>query len=364
MAEHLEEGVLTEGPEDPAIAQEGDHTIRGRLVLTAASSEESVEQGEEVPLLDVNPLSLQWREDIQALRLGGLGALLMSHLELALLAAGLVLSAVSCCGCVGALRENACLLRAYSLALLCLIMAATALGTLVLVMPAGAKRVVQRTLSATLVVHYRDSPDAQQLVDAVQRHLSCCGMTSKSFRDWNDNMYVASILPYTAFCRASSSSACVKLLQLQRGEPEPRTLLGAALVLQEQREPPGEAVDGGRLPLRPGRAQHERLRGLVPHQLEQLRRRGAARAAHARARRVRRLPGALPRARLPRRAGAHHARRDRAHTRLLRAPRAVTTRSAGTLFSEGAASTQYPRASCFAGTHGHSISLCSERLIK
>ncbi|XP_075553740.1 tetraspanin-33-like [Dermacentor variabilis] len=221
MAEHFEEGVLEEGPEDPAIAQEGDHTIRGRLVLTAASSEESVEQGDEVPLVDVNPLvrfplllfnltlclagmgltavsallllqSLQWREDIQALRLGGLGGLLMSHLELALLAAGLVLSAVSCCGCVGALRENACLLRAYSVALLCLIMAATVLGTLVLVMPAGAKRVVQRTLSATLVVHYRDSPDAQQLVDAVQRHLSCCGMTSKSFRDWNDNMYVPS----------------------------------------------------------------------------------------------------------------------------------------------------------------------------
>ncbi|XP_065288430.1 tetraspanin-33-like isoform X3 [Dermacentor albipictus] len=239
MAEHLEEGVLTEGPEDPAIAQEGDHTIRGRLVLTAASSEESVEQGEEVPLLDVNPLvrfplllfnltlclagmgltavsallllqSLQWREDIQALRLGGLGALLMSHLELALLAAGLVLSAVSCCGCVGALRENACLLRAYSLALLCLIMAATALGTLVLVMPAGAKRVVQRTLSATLVVHYRDSPDAQQLVDAVQRHLSCCGMTSKSFRDWNDNIYFNCSAENPSHERCSVPHSCCK----------------------------------------------------------------------------------------------------------------------------------------------------------
>ncbi|KAH7937679.1 hypothetical protein HPB49_014421 [Dermacentor silvarum] len=239
MTEHIEEGMLAEGPEDQAIAQEGDHTIRGRLVLTAASSEESVEHGDEVPLVDVNPLvrfplllfnltlclagigltavsalllvqSLQWREDLQALRLGGLGGLLMSHLELALLGAGLVLSAVSCCGCVGALRENTCLLRAYSVALLCLIMTATVLGTLVLVMPAGAKRAVQRTLSATLVVHYRDSPDAQQLVDAVQRHLGCCGMTSKSFRDWNDNIYFNCSAENPSHERCSVPHSCCK----------------------------------------------------------------------------------------------------------------------------------------------------------
>ncbi|KAH6928527.1 hypothetical protein HPB50_016864 [Hyalomma asiaticum] len=195
MADNIEEGTLTECPEDSVIAHEGDHAIRGRLVLTAASSEESVLHGGQVPLVDVNPLRCCWLRrfsgatDIEALRLGGLGGLLMSHLELALLGAGVVLSAVSCCGCVGALRENACLLRVYSLCLLCLTMTATLLGTLVLVMPAGAKRAVQRTLSATLVVHYRDSPDAQHLVDAVQRHLGCCGMTSKSFRDWNDNIY-------------------------------------------------------------------------------------------------------------------------------------------------------------------------------
>ncbi|KAH7947676.1 hypothetical protein HPB52_015137 [Rhipicephalus sanguineus] len=233
--------MLAECPEegDHTIAQEGDHTIRGRLVLTAASSEESVRHGGQVPPVDVNPLvrfpllvfnltlciagvalsavsalllvqTLQWRDDIEALRLGGLGGLLMSHLELALLGAGLVLSAVSCCGCVGALRENACLLRAYSFSLLCLIMTATVLGTVVLVMPAGAKRAVQRTLSSTLVVHYRDSPDAQQLVDAVQRHLGCCGMTSKSFRDWNENIYFNCSADNPSHERCSVPHSCCK----------------------------------------------------------------------------------------------------------------------------------------------------------
>ncbi|KAH8020564.1 hypothetical protein HPB51_002513 [Rhipicephalus microplus] len=241
MTERVEEGMLVVGPEDGdhTIAQEGDHTIRGRLVLMAASSEESVHHGSQVPPLDVNPLvrfpllvfnltlclagvalsavsalllvqTLQWRDDIEALRLGGLGGLLMSHLELALLGAGLLLSAVSCCGCVGALRENACLLRAYSFSLLGLIMTAAVLGTVVLVMPAGAKRAVQRTLSSTLVVHYRDSPDAQQLVDAVQRHLGCCGMTSKNFRDWNDNIYFNCSADNPSHERCSVPHSCCK----------------------------------------------------------------------------------------------------------------------------------------------------------
>ncbi|XP_077538919.1 uncharacterized protein LOC144151681 [Haemaphysalis longicornis] len=67
----------------------------------------------------------------------------MSHLELTLLCAGLVLSAVSYCGCVGALRENSFLLRAYSLTLIALILANTLFGTLVIFMP-GARSALYR----------------------------------------------------------------------------------------------------------------------------------------------------------------------------------------------------------------------------
>ncbi|KAK8759324.1 hypothetical protein V5799_003050 [Amblyomma americanum] len=178
--------MLDEIHEESAAFQDWGHTIRGRLVLAMGS--EGSEDSEDLPLIDVNPLhgssaapcllprcktrgaaslwsqvrfpllllnlvvcvvgvtlsvlsallllrSLGAREDAEVLRRGELGALLMSHLELALLTAGLLLSAVSCCGCVGALRENTCLLRAYSFALLALIVASALLGTLVLFMP-------------------------------------------------------------------------------------------------------------------------------------------------------------------------------------------------------------------------------------
>lgn len=52
----------------------------------------------------------------------------------------------------------------------------------------GVKKLLDETLSEALVVHYRDTRDTQQLVDAIQRQLRCCGMTSRNFRDWNLNM--------------------------------------------------------------------------------------------------------------------------------------------------------------------------------
>ncbi|XP_075750502.1 tetraspanin-33-like [Rhipicephalus microplus] len=51
------------------------------------------------------------------------------------------------------------------------------------------KSVIKTTMSEKLVVHYRDSQDIHDLVDAIQHYLKCCGMTSRNFRDWNDNIY-------------------------------------------------------------------------------------------------------------------------------------------------------------------------------
>ncbi|KAL3208897.1 hypothetical protein MRX96_052431 [Rhipicephalus microplus] len=51
------------------------------------------------------------------------------------------------------------------------------------------KSVIKTTMSEKLVVHYRDSQDIHDLVDAIQRYLKCCGITSRNFRDWNDNIY-------------------------------------------------------------------------------------------------------------------------------------------------------------------------------
>ncbi|KAL3245214.1 hypothetical protein MRX96_018344 [Rhipicephalus microplus] len=74
MTERVEEGMLVVGPEDGdhTIAQEGDHTIRGRLVLMAASSEESVQHGSQVPPAGRQPsgdvLALAFMPSCDALR--------------------------------------------------------------------------------------------------------------------------------------------------------------------------------------------------------------------------------------------------------------------------------------------------------
>ncbi|CAN7940664.1 unnamed protein product, partial [Ixodes hexagonus] len=113
----------------------------------------------------------------------------VTRMEVLVAAVGLVFFFVSCCGCVGALRENTLLLRTYSLVLTLLIIIGLLFGIIIFFMPSNVKKLIQDTLSDSLVIHYRDTADSQQFVDAVQRHLQCCGMSYLSFRDWNKNIY-------------------------------------------------------------------------------------------------------------------------------------------------------------------------------
>ncbi|KAH7985259.1 tetraspanin-33 [Rhipicephalus sanguineus] len=118
-----------------------------------------------------------------------ISGILLSHMEVLLFLFGLALFTITSCGCVGALRENTFLLRVYSFSLTVLIVFNFVLGILVFFVPGSIKSVITTTMSEKLVVHYRDSQDIQDLVDAVQRYLKCCGMTQRNFRDWNKNIY-------------------------------------------------------------------------------------------------------------------------------------------------------------------------------
>ncbi|CAN7938756.1 unnamed protein product, partial [Ixodes hexagonus] len=125
--------------------------------------------------------------DVETLKKKNLHNLTLLRLELIVTGVGLTLLFVSCFGCVGALRENILLLRIYSVFLTLLTLACLIFGVVVFFMPGNVKKVVKDTLSDSLVVHYRDTPDNQNFVDALQRNLRCCGM-SDNFRDWNKNM--------------------------------------------------------------------------------------------------------------------------------------------------------------------------------
>ncbi|KAH6927184.1 hypothetical protein HPB50_000147 [Hyalomma asiaticum] len=136
--------------------------------------------------------------------------MLLSHVELLLFSFGLALFAVSSCGCVGALRENTCLLKLYSQALTLLILINFVLGVLIFFVPGSIKAVIRTTLSEELVVHYRDTQDTQNLVDALQRYLKCCGMTQRNYRDWNKNIYFQCDLSNPSHERCSVPPSCCR----------------------------------------------------------------------------------------------------------------------------------------------------------
>ncbi|XP_050023230.2 tetraspanin-33-like [Dermacentor andersoni] len=114
---------------------------------------------------------------------------LVVHVEVTVMLVGTLLVLLSFCGCVGALRENTCLLNAYSSLITALLLLNLIVGLLVFSLPAQLKRMLRNTLSTHLVMHYRDSPDLQHLIDSIQEDLQCCGLSQRSFRDWNGNMY-------------------------------------------------------------------------------------------------------------------------------------------------------------------------------
>ncbi|KAH6927566.1 hypothetical protein HPB50_005683 [Hyalomma asiaticum] len=121
---------------------------------------------------------------------------IFTRVEIIVLIVGTSLFIVSFCGCVGALRENRFLLQLYSLALTAMIAANLVLGVVVFYIPGGIRKVVQKTLSESLIVNYRDSVETEHLVDALQRGMKCCGVSSNNFRDWNNNMYDHSTIHY------------------------------------------------------------------------------------------------------------------------------------------------------------------------
>ncbi|XP_002402772.3 tetraspanin-33-like [Ixodes scapularis] len=149
-------------------------------------------------------------DDQETLRKFNIYSWVVTRIELVVTATGLVFFFVSCCGCVGALRENTLLLRIYSVVLTMLIVIGLICGIIVFFMPAHVKKLIQDTLSESLVIHYRDTADSQQFVDAVQRYLQCCGMTSMSYQDWNKNIYFNCSTQNPSQERCSVPHSCCK----------------------------------------------------------------------------------------------------------------------------------------------------------
>ncbi|KAH7965292.1 hypothetical protein HPB49_006002 [Dermacentor silvarum] len=153
-------------------------------------------------------------EDAAVLSRLDLMGVLIRRLETVVFLGGTSLFLISFCGCVGALRENSFLLKLYSFALTVLILINMLVGLVVLFMPGSVKKVIKDTLSESLVIHYRDTVDTENVVDALQRQLRCCGMTHRSFRDWDKNIYFQCNLTNPSQERCSVPYSCCKSTSL------------------------------------------------------------------------------------------------------------------------------------------------------
>jgi len=101
---------------------------------------------------------------------------------------GFIMFTVSFAGCIGALRENSCLLKFYSACLLIFFLAELTVATIGFVFPQTVTSIFEKKLTSKLIKAYRDDADLQNLIDLVQKTFQCCGL-SHGPSDWSQNEY-------------------------------------------------------------------------------------------------------------------------------------------------------------------------------
>uniref|UniRef100_A0ACB8FLV5 Tetraspanin-33 n=1 Tax=Sphaerodactylus townsendi TaxID=933632 RepID=A0ACB8FLV5_9SAUR len=103
-----------------------------------------------------------------------------------LIVVGVLMFFITFCGCIGSLRENICLLQAFSVCLAVIFLLQLVAGILGFVFSDKASGKVSEIVN-NAIVHYRDDLDLQNLIDFGQKEFSCCG--GVSYKDWSQNMY-------------------------------------------------------------------------------------------------------------------------------------------------------------------------------
>ncbi|XP_068081467.1 tetraspanin-5 isoform X1 [Anabrus simplex] len=104
-----------------------------------------------------------------------------------LILVGTVTFIIGFTGCVGALRENTCLLAAYAIFLAILLLLEMTAGILGFICKDSIKKQATDGFQA-FIVHYREDPDQQNLIDWIQEDwLQCCGIEGP--KDWDRNNY-------------------------------------------------------------------------------------------------------------------------------------------------------------------------------
>lgn len=104
---------------------------------------------------------------------------------LIIMTVGFVLTVLCLSGCVGALRENCCLLKLFCAAVIVLL-AAQVLVAIMAYSLQGEIGSYLRSGMLAAMVGYQDDLDLRFITDEIQTNLQCCG--ADTYRDWEINM--------------------------------------------------------------------------------------------------------------------------------------------------------------------------------
>ncbi|XP_078257994.1 tetraspanin-10 [Rhinoraja longicauda] len=121
---------------------------------------------------------------------------------LAFVAVGLLVGSMSFSGCVGALRENQCLLKFFSAGILILVTMQVVGGIAVYFLSDRIEQFVENGMVLG-VKRYQDDLDLRFIINEIQGGLECCGV--ESYHDWELNLYFNCSSPGIHACGAPAS---------------------------------------------------------------------------------------------------------------------------------------------------------------
>ncbi|XP_069558816.1 tetraspanin-10 [Brachyistius frenatus] len=122
---------------------------------------------------------------------------------------GFLLAILCILGCVGALRENCCLLQLFSAAVLVLISTQVLVAIIAYSMQDQIGGYL-RTGMLTAMARYQDDLDLRFITDEIQSNLQCCG--ADDYRDWENNIYYNCSAPGVLACGVPAT-CCVNPLE-------------------------------------------------------------------------------------------------------------------------------------------------------
>uniref|UniRef100_A0A3P9MNV4 Tetraspanin-10 n=1 Tax=Oryzias latipes TaxID=8090 RepID=A0A3P9MNV4_ORYLA len=133
------------------------------------------------------------KESFAQERIGSIGTDPM----LVLVSLGFLLAVLCLTGCVGAIRENSCLLRLFSGILLILITVQVLIAIMAYSMQDQIE-VYMRSGMLAAMAGYQDDLDLRFITDEIQTNLQCCG--ADTYRDWETNIYYNCSSPGVLAC--------------------------------------------------------------------------------------------------------------------------------------------------------------------